>query len=263
MDHARAVCESLDRAVGRAAGGARVAVAFSGGLDSGIVAALAKRHAEKAVLYTAGADGSHDMRAGGDAASRLDMDWVPIVFDEASLESALRGMISATGTSDPLTLSFEAPLFFVCGACSERIVIGGQGADEAFAGYSKYVGLGEADLRSRISEDLARLRGEVAEHERKVASGFGKSVAYPFLDEGVLSAAASIPFEDLRPQGDGSRKGALRGAADLLGCPFLSERGKKAAQYGSGATQMIRRMAKGRGMGYGEFISSLAAGAGP
>lgn len=251
--------DAIDRSVRTLTEGEDVAVAFSGGLDSSVVAALAKRHARSAVLYTAGFEDSHDVKASRDASSMLDMEWVLVPMDDASLEDHLRGMVKATGTIDPVVLSFEMPLEHVMSACKEGIVIGGQGADEVFRGYSKYVGLSESELEDMVARDVDALRSITLPHESSMAAHHGKSILYPYLDDRVVEVAGRFPFEEMMPMGD-DRKRPLKAVASELGYPDIATRPKKAAQYGSGSMNAIRRLAKSKGMHVSEYVMSLMEG---
>ncbi|MGN1044720.1 MAG: asparagine synthase C-terminal domain-containing protein [Candidatus Methanomethylophilaceae archaeon] len=250
---------ALDAAVESMVSGKDVAVAFSGGLDSGIIAALTKRYARSAKLYTVGAEGSYDVAAAKEMAALLGMEWEHIVMDEENLEAGLRDAISVTGTVDPVVLSFEVPLMYILPYIGEPAVIGGQGADEIFYGYSKYLGLSEDELRAAASEDMDRLENVTRVHESRMAERYGKEILYPYLDEGVMEEVSGIPFGTIRPTEDG-RKMPLRDCARQLGYPEIADKPKKAAQYGTGAMNMMKRMAKARSMTVGEYILSLKDG---
>lgn len=247
----------LEASVERDAGGKDVAVAFSGGLDSGLLAVLAGKHAGNVVLYTVGTPGSYDVRMAEDMSSRLGMEWRHIRLDADSVESGMKEMISVTGTTDPVTLSFEIPLFFVCRDCVEKNVISGQGADEMFLGYSKYVGLDRASLTAVRGSDTDKLNSTTLAHESKVAARFGKTVSYPFLDASVTAEVMKADIDDLRPGEDGSRKNVLREIAGGLGYPYVADKKKKAAQYGSGAMDVIRDVCKTKNITYPEWVAEM------
>ena len=246
----------LDCAVRSMTEGRDVAVAFSGGLDSGIVAVLAGRYARSVRLYTVGTPDSYDVQASRDMCQHLGIEWEFIEMDEDSLVEGLRETIRVTGTTDPVVLSFEVPLMYILPRVGEGYVIGGQGADETFLGYSKYLGMTDDDLRRTASDDFAKLRGVTLVHESRMAERYGKTVLYPYLDSRVQSAVSDIPLNDLRPVGD-DRKRPLKEIALRLGHPEIAEKTKKAAQYGTGSMNMIKRLAKRKGMAVSEFIGSL------
>lgn len=250
------VASALDSSARRLLGGKDVAVAFSGGIDSGITAALAAKYAKNVRLYTAGTSGSHDLEAALATAPLIGADIETVEIHDSDIVDNLREAICITGTDSPLTLAFEMPLFCVMRACGEGCVAGGQGSDEQFAGYSKYVGKGDVQMREEMVRDMAKLYKETLPHEKKVAAHFGKEIVYPFLDKDLVSLMRSVPSEAIRPVGD-VRKKLLSDAARDLGLDYLADRPKKAAQYGSGTMDAVKRICKKRGTTYNQLVAEL------
>ncbi len=247
----------LDSSVAKLTEGEDVAIAFSGGIDSSLVAALAKRHARSVRLYTVGAKGSHDVEAAAEVAPLLGLDHEVVELDDASALEGLRQEIEVTGTTNPLTLAFEIPLLFVMKYCPEGTILGGQGADELFAGYNKYVGMKESQMRDEMAKDLAKLVTVTKPHEAKMGQHFGKTVRYAYLDKDIMSLSRSAPSEALRPLDGDVRKKLLSDAATDLGYGFLADRRKKAAQYGSGTMDAFRRLSKAQGLTYNEMVAKI------
>jgi len=107
------------------------AIAFSGGLDSSILAALCK----DAKLYSVGMAGSHDIMQTRSAAKLLglidNLHLHEITMYE--LEFAIPAVIKAIESSDPLMVSIALPLYFASKYASSdglRVILSGQGADE-------------------------------------------------------------------------------------------------------------------------------------
>lgn len=234
-----------------------VAVAFSGGLDSGLVAAIAKDYARSVTLYTCGKDQSYDVVMAQDMSERLGLPWLHIPITKDNIEARLREMISITRTSSPLTLSFELPLFFVCKTVHEKYILGGQGSDELFYGYNKYVGMPDDELVRLRKADLGKLITSTIPHETMVADHFGKKILYPYMDPIVTMQVNAMDLKDLKPKDADSRKMVLRQVARNLGYPFIAEKRKKAAQYGSGTMDLVREVAKDKGMTYPEMVDSI------
>ena len=234
-----------------------VAVAFSGGLDSGLVAAVAKDYARSVTLYTSGKDQSYDVVMAQDMSERLGLPWLHIPITKDNIDQRLREMISITRTSSPLTLSFELPLFFVCKTVHEKYILGGQGSDELFYGYNKYVGLPDDELVRTRKTDLGKLISQTIPHETIVADHFGKKILYPYMDPIVTMQVNAMDLKDLKPMDADSRKLVLRQVARNLGYPFIAEKRKKAAQYGSGTMDLVREVAKDKGMTYPELVDSI------
>lgn len=234
-----------------------VAVAFSGGLDSGLVAAVAKDYARSVTLYTSGKDKSYDVVMAQEMSEQLGLPWLHIPITEDNIEARLREMISITGTASPLTLSFELPLFFVCRTVHEKLIIGGQGSDEIFAGYSKYVGMSDEELVRTMKSDMGKLITSTIPHETKVADHYGKKILYPYMDPLVTMQVNAMDLKELKPKDADNRKLLLRQVARDLGYPFIADKRKKAAQYGSGTMDLVREVAKKKGMTYSELVESI------
>ena len=109
-------------------------MAFSGGIDPGLIAALAKKYARSVTCYTCGTDDSFDVAAGRELADKLELPWVHCRISEESIENDIRELIQATKVSDPFTISYELQLFCVCRQAGEPIILTGQGSDEYFGG---------------------------------------------------------------------------------------------------------------------------------
>ena len=233
--------------------GKDIAVAFSGGLDCGIVASIAKDYARSIHLYTAGVDDAYDVNESSEMSEILGLDWDHLRISEDDIEGNVKEMISITGTVNPITLSFEIPLYYVSKNVPEQMIIGGQGADELFAGYSKYIGMSEDEFKDQREADMASLLTKTLKHESMVADHFGKTILYPYLDSRVRAIVEKMDMKDLMP-GD-VRKKTLRDVAEEIGQPEVAGKKKKAAQYGSGAMNLFRKVAKKKGMTVNEMIT--------
>ena len=251
------LAEAIDGAVRRMTEGRRVAVAFSGGLDSGLVSALASKYAESVTLYTCGSDGSFDVLAGRELADALGLPWVHVGISVETVEDEIRRLIAATGTDDPFTISYELQLFTVCENCDEQVVLSGQGADEYFMGCAKYVECAECDYLAYVKDGKKRLMEVSVPCEMAIATHFGKTLSYPYLDRDVVRITEDIDPWEMRPKDMDSRKSVLKEAAVDLGYPLLAHRTKKSSQYGSGTTDIIRTLAKRKGLMYNRYIQSL------
>ena len=241
----------------RAVEGRRVAVAFSGGLDSGLAACLSDCYAESVTLYTCGSDGSFDVLAAEELSETIGLPWVHVRISEDDVEDTIRRLISATGTDDPFTISYELQLFTVCESAEEPVVVSGQGADEYFMGCAKYVECADCDYLAYVRDGVDRLRNVSIPCELSIAQHFGRTLCYPYMHPDVLSVAESIDPWDMRPGDMDSRKSVLKEAAVELGYPFLARRTKKSSQYGSGTTDIIRALAKRRGLMYNQYIAQV------
>ncbi|MCL1983958.1 MAG: asparagine synthase-related protein [Methanomassiliicoccaceae archaeon] len=249
--------QAIVNAVRDSAEGKDVAVAFSGGLDSGLISFIAKRYANSVHLYTCGTDNSYDVVMAKDLSDELGLPWTHVQISKRNTEPLIREMISATGTTDPFTISYELQLFCVCREAREGTVITGQGADEYFMGCAKFVDQTDNDYNMQRDAAVKRLIKVSVPCERSIAKHFGKTLLYPYMTDDVISEIGKIDQNELRPKDMDSRKSVLRDIAANLGQPRIAARKKKSSQYGSGTTDIIRILCREKGMFYNEYIASL------
>ncbi len=224
-------------------------ISFSGGLDSSILAYLSR--GEDVELLTVGFRGSRDIENAREIASLLGMELHVV---HLTLDDLLWGIGEISRLFPSLTameISFELPLLFTAKNSSRGRLCTGQGADELFGGYSKYLRnpeLMKSDIKGMLERTLPR--------ERAIAGHYGKELITPFVDDDILSLSREMPIE-CKING-GVRKWVLREAARKIGVPdIVVAREKKAAQYGSGIWKEMRREARRRGLSVDELVASL------
>ncbi len=229
-----------------------VTLCFSGGLDSSLLAMLAIESL-KVHAVVAGAPDSKDIHNARAAARAIGIDAEEIVLDEESVLKGARSLSSIADIDDPLTISMEMPFFSVIERTRGPSVMTGQGADELFGGYAKYRGLTDEEFASLRNKDLRKLVERTSRIERRVASHFRKSLLRPYLCDGVTSFASRLPVSTLKPEA--TNKPVIRQALVELGLPEIARMEKKAAQYGSGVTKILRKAAKREGVDLSRFFS--------
>ena len=237
--------------------GKDVGVACSGGLDSGLVSAIAKEFANSVTLYSCGTKNAHDVMMTKDLSERLEIPMVHAKITKGDMHGLIREMIEIASQPDPFTISYEMPLLCVCKAAKEDIILTGQGADEYFMGCAKFVGASAEDYEVLKTASVERLLNVSVPCELKIAEHFNKTLYYPYLDISMTSLVEKIDPEILRPKDMDSRKEVLRKIAIHLGYDFIAKRPKKSSQYGSGTTDLIRGIAKENNMMYAEYIASI------
>lgn len=233
--------ETLRSAVARAVGESRrVDVLFSGGLDSAVVVALLPAGVT-ARLVTVGVRDSHDLAAAREGARWFGRPWLPVEVGPDAVARALDEIHAENrGLREPYQ-SVAVALRLALQAADAGRVLCGQGADELFLGYAHFEGLTGPPLAKRIAEDLRRLLEEEWPRTERVAQRLGRSLASPYLDPEVVAAVGAVDAEDRRPAG-GVRKGLLRAVGRRVGLPEgLAAAPKKAIQYGSGVSALVRR----------------------
>ncbi len=117
-----------------------VGVFLSGGLDSGLLTALAVRAAPDIAAFTVRVEGQgfDESRHAADVARHLGVRHEVVGLSGADLGSALDAL--GTHLSEPLADSSLLPTWLVCRAARRHmtVALGGDGADELFAGYPNF-----------------------------------------------------------------------------------------------------------------------------
>lgn len=215
-------------------------VALSGGVDSTLIAYLAKRE-----CIAVGFAGSHDLKRARYAAETLGLICTYETITERAVEAALPVIVSSIPRKDPVSTGIALTQFFIARRAGEQgyhRIITGQGADELFGGYSRYSGT------DTLAEDLERDIAGLAEQVRRdqaVAALHGTYLSMPYLDYRVVRAALAIPAAE-KVDGD-RRKIPLRTVAERYIPQDLAWYGKKAMQYGSGVWPALRKLARKNG----------------
>ena len=253
---------AIEESVRKASMGKEVAVAFSGGMDSGLVAALAKKYARSVTCYTCGTDDSFDVQAGRELAEKLELPWVHCRIGEDTIEGDIRELIQATKVSDPFTISYELQLFTVCRKAHEPVILSGQGSDEYFGGCARTVDDDDEAYQAVMDWGVERLMKVSVPCELAIASHFRKKLFYPYLDGEVVRQVGLVDPDEIRPRSLEDRKMVLKTVASDLGFPLLAHRTKKASQYGSATTDLIRDAARAKGVRYNQFIAGIYEGLG-
>ncbi len=242
--------KSISRSVENCVSGETSAgVMFSGGIDSTLVAFLSKKFA-RAKLYTIGVEGSQDLEWAGKIASEIGGDLRVRVLSEGEVLHVYSEVKELLKTEHLLSIELGMAVLLCSRMAKEegvRRILSGHGADELFAGYSKYgIGFaGQKDVGAMMDEDLKLAIGKDVRESEMIAAGEGIGVGFPFLSKEVVGLAQSIPISE-HFKGE-ERKPVLREIAKILGVPESARtRPKKAMQYGSGIHKILdRKFGKG------------------
>lgn len=229
---------------------ANVAVAYSGGLDSSVVAALASTIANVR-CYTACTEESSDRGSAKSFAEEQGLTTQMILLSSMDVRRLATEAAGILRSDSAFRISYTIPLIAVIEAAEEGLILSGGLADELFGGYAKYASdpspedLMTIDLEKALSEyDLLR----------KYAKNKHRELASPYADERVVRISKTIRMED--KIGPGGRKLALRSLARQMGL-VAHERPKKAAQYSSGVMKEMRRIAKEDGRTLDDWVIDL------
>ncbi|MGQ9587077.1 MAG: asparagine synthase C-terminal domain-containing protein [Thermoplasmata archaeon] len=229
-----------------------VAVAYSGGVDSSIIARIASEFSE-VTCYASTTPDSYDARNVKAFAAMENLSLTTVAIDLEGLRGVVARAVAILGSGNPVEIAYTVPVMLVIERSLESLVLVGIGADELFAGYAKYASL--EDPTRMMEEDLRKMLQE-AEKLETLAASKGKRLGCPFVSEDILSFARSTPLSD--KIGSSGHKLILRDVARLLGLESHA-RPKKAAQYSSGVMRWMERLAKSEGLSLRAWIERIAS----
>jgi len=250
----------------RVAGLKEVAVAFSGGLDSSIVAFLAKQSSVDVHLIHVSLENQLETVYAIKVAEELRLPIHVCLFKEEDLEQVIPKVLWIIEDSKPLNLSIGVPIFWAAEKAASmklKVMLAGQAADELFAGYRKYVenylSFGEEKARKRIFHDVTSIHENNLERDCKLCSLHGVELRLPFADCGIAEFATRLPINiKMKPQPDGLRKIVLRKTAKNMGLPeTVVEKPKKAMQYTTGVDKTLKRLAKEKETSTKEYLRRI------
>ncbi len=230
------------------------ALMFSGGVDSAALAVLARKTCDLQ-LYISGLEGSHDLKWGCQCADLLDLPYTCLKYKRKDVLKSLENVVTIHGMDNPRWMSTFVAFDLVLQHVEQKLVLCGQGADELFGGYKKYRSLEHEESKPMMEQDLIELRDLELPAYQCMASHYGRTLVAPYLEESVISYSAKIP---MRYKVGKENKQVLRMAARYLGVPeTMAGKPKKAMQYGSGVSKIIKGHIKSSGKTLDEIINDL------
>ena len=157
-------------------------ILLSGGLDTSILAYLASKWA-KLKAFTAALQNAPapDVEYAMFVANRLGLKHFIHRFDESELYDAIRVVIKAMDSFDPMEIRNSVTVFIDLKCAKEsgvNTVITGDGCDELFAGYSFLFGL----EKKRLHLELQKLWSVMSFSSVRLAKVLGIEVKLPYLD---------------------------------------------------------------------------------
>jgi len=240
-----------------------VAVAFSGGIDSSIVAFLTKLcHVDVHLVYVA-LERQKETAFAQRAATALGIPLHIFTYSINDVKEILPKVLWLIEDPNPVNASIATPIFWVAEQSAKlgfNILIAGQGGDELFGGYHRYLEdyarHGLTGLQGKLYQDVVSLHESNLERDNKVCSFHNVELRMPFIDWEVIQLALSLPvdFKIASPK-DTLRKKILRWTAKKLGIPkIITEKTKKAIQYTTGVNQAMRKLAKKEGLTLRKYV---------
>ena len=226
-----------------ACGSRNVAVAFSGGLDSSLLAYMSSELCgQSVVLYTVTDDAGRGLDAAREAADVLGLSLRVVRISEEHLRQFHDILLSGSAMDAALSIGFSSVAATARADGHDYLVLG-QLADELFGGYHRYLRLHGSDLELAMRLGLEASSESLVRDFSAVAS-WGVMPLFPYTCNEIVRSAIEIPA-DLMVL-NGIRKYPLRMAALALGMPEqLAMREKRAFQYSSGLERLVRSARRG------------------
>lgn len=228
--------ETLDAAVHRQLmSDVPYGVLLSGGLDSSVTSALAKKYAKKRIeehdktgawwpklhSFATGLEGSPDLKAAKLVANYLDTVHHEIIFTIQEGLDAVKDVIYHLETYDVTTIRASTPMFLMARAIKAmgiKMVLSGEGSDELFGGYLYFH---KAPDAKAFHEETVRKLDKLYLYDclraNKSLAAWGIEGRVPFLDKEFIDVAMSINPEDKMIKDGRIEKWVLRKAfEDML-----------------------------------------------
>ena len=261
---ARELQALLERAVEeRLASLSAVAVAFSGGLDSSIIAFLSKKFCSNLTLIHVGLKNQPETEHAKAVAEELNLPIRTCIYNESDISKTLPLVLCLIEEPDPIKASIGIPIYWAAEQAAKMnlpVMLAGQGSDELFAGYKRYVDSlvrwGNEKTRNMIFRDIVGMHESNFERDFKICNFHGVELRIPFVTHKIVKFATDLPVElKIQTFENTPRKLVLREAARNLGLSNeIVSRPKKAVQYSTGVTKALRRLAKVKRLSLKEYI---------
>jgi len=241
----------------------RGAVAFSGGVDSTLIASYMSEAGAQLELITTGLENRPELDIARDAADHLDLPIHIEVFTVEEVEEQLDDIIYSVEEPHPMKIGVAYPFHWSSKkafSLGYETVFSGNGADEVFGGYKRHQIANAAgkDAGAMMYQDTTDSWINNFHRDIKTCMDQGTRLILPFTHPDIIEYGLGIPVQHkLTGAEDGLRKRILRKLAKRKGIPDkFSDRPKKAAQYSTGVNNALRKIAKRKDMNVRELILS-------
>jgi len=189
-------------------------VLLSGGLDSSVTSAVAKKYAEMRVesndeqaawwprlhSFAVGLDGSPDLAAAQKVADQIGTVHHEIKFTIQEGLDAIRDVIYHLETYDITTIRASTPMYLMARVIKSmgiKMVLSGEGADELFGGYLYFHKAPSAkDFHEETVRKLSKLHMYDCLRANKSLAAWGIEGRVPFLDKEFIDVAMRLNPKD-------------------------------------------------------------------
>lgn len=220
------------------------AILLSGGLDTSIVATLARDRGLRLAVTVAVGEAPPDLAYATSLARSLGIEHVVLRRSLDDLLAILPGLIRLIGTFDGMFLRNDVVVYEGLREVAARGLGScwtGDGADELFAGYSFMFERSPEEIEATVRRFAATMRF----NGPSIGRAFGVEVQSPYLHPDVIAHAVALPGAAMVMEREGRRlgKAPLRRAFEGLVPDHHLYRRKDPIEVGSGATRLREHMA--------------------
>jgi len=240
-----------------------VAVAFSGGLDSSVVAFLAKSLGADVHLIHVSLENQQETEHAKKVAEELGLPIHVYLYNEENVEEILPKVLWLIEEPDSLKASIGIPFYWAAEKTAEmkiKVLLAGQSADELFGGYKRYLNdylqHGSQKVQEIIFNDILKMYETNFERDFKICNFHNVELRLPFATYSIAKFAAELPLKQkIEKQDNGLRKLVLRRVAENLGLPqYVVKKPKRAIQYATGIDKTLKKLAKREGLPLKEYL---------
>jgi asparagine synthase (glutamine-hydrolysing) len=248
-DHARRVRDTLERAiVKRLMSDVPLGAFLSGGLDSSVIAALARHHMAELHTFSVGIEGARDLEAARMVAAHIGSAHHTYTYTIEEVLAALPEIIYHLESFDQDLVRSAIPTYFCARLASHdvKVILTGEGADELFAGYTYHKHIDSLTaLHKELHRSVTRLHNINLQRVDRMTMRHCVEGRVPFLDTSMIELAQRIPPHlKLYEAAPGKRieKWILRTACEDLLPPEIVWRDKEQFDEGSGTVDLVPRI---------------------
>lgn len=252
----RAVRQALEAAVAsHLMSDVPVGAFLSGGLDSSVIAAIARQHVRELHTFAVGVAGSNDILAARRVAAHIDSIHHEYLFTPAEVIAKLPEILYTLESFDQDLVRSAIPCYFCSRLAADyvKVILTGEGADELFAGYTYHKTIRSyGSLHKELCRAVTTLHNINLQRVDRLTMRHSIEGRVPFLDTNFIEVALSVPAElklVTLPSGQRMEKWILRKACEDLLPAEIVWRAKEQFDEGSGTVDLL-----------GEALRPLVAG---
>ena len=215
---------------------------LSGGLDSSLIAALARKHMDQLHTFSVGIEGSRDLEAARVVSNHLDTIHHEYIITEQEVREKLPEIIYYLESFDQDLVRSAIPCDFTSRLAADyvKVILTGEGADELFGGYSYYKDIGDSEfLHRELRRSVSSLHNINLQRVDRMTMAHAIEGRVPFLDLTMIRLGQLIPPEMKIAGSPPIEKWILRKAFEDLLPREIIWRVKEQFDEGSGTVEMI------------------------